>query len=453
MPTPLPKTWWNLLDESNPLSPLHPKHPLHDRVPLDRLRRVAEPFTTKPGAGLDAREPPLSQLPDGDAPFSAGIYGKSGEFDVLPFPNMEWWWNTIEAHTASGNRYFIVTDVHTIAQPLGPPQTHGTVAMFDIRSGRRWQTHGSAPMGAGRNAKYCPSGWCLMRLDPRAATFPEDIAHCSRELGVPQAELARASKSGCYVVKVETRDFSLKLYMEQHTEAVYGDSATPGWYDNNPKGQVRHWASYRSRFQTPRGRLRIGVGGSGHEQAVASGNARFDHRSLHWSAQDSRGPTAAALIERVITRPKWNWYHARLDQRLNVMAYQIWNANTRSMSKVAAAVADEKTGEVARVDPKSIRFAAPRATGHLSAPVGMKVSFDVPRGTATIPSGPYRLQFDYDTAIDWTVDYKIAPNMLFSVQEAVCAVTGSGPWGITRGTGTQEVLDMLTSLRVANTGG
>ena len=387
------------------------------------------------------RRPPLATLPEHDGSVSALLYGSAGRFDALPFPNMEWWWNTVELDASNGARYFLLTNVHSFGVPLGPPVTCGTLAVFDVRSGRRWLLRTVGSMSGDRSCSYQAPGWLLQRLDPQAPSFAGDVQRAAPLLQVNPAELARASERGGYVVSIDCHELQVQLFFEQHATALYGDAATPGWYDNNPHGLLPCWASYRSRFETPRGRLRLGPPGA-EQQRVLSGNARFDHQSVHWSIRDNGVPSPAALLQQLMNRPKWVWYHGRINGNLNVMAYLIWNVNTRTRSKLAAAIADEATGALVRLDADAVSFRFPRTTGALAAPVDAVLSLLVRKGCAAVPAGRYELTFAYDDSIDWTVDYAVGRSLVYRAQEAFCSVTGRTPLGAAHGTGTQEVLDL-----------
>ena len=394
------------------------------------------------------RKPPLVPLPEHDGCVSALLYGRTGHFDALPFPNMEWWWNAIEVEGSDGRWYFMVTNVHSFGNPLGPPITCGTVALFDVRSGRRCVSRSVGSVTADRSCAYVAPGWLLQRLDPEAPSFRADLERAAGALHVPASELARASTNGCYVVSVSSPEMEVHLYLEQHASALYGDPATPGWYDNNPHGLLPHWASYRSRFETPRGTLQQGRRSAGALLTVTGGNARFDHQSVHWSTRDNGLPSPPALVEQLLTRPKWIWYHGRVGDRLNVMAYKIWNANLRTRTKVAGAIADEASGALVTLDPSDVSFNITRTTGALAAPVDAVLTLHVREGVPAIPAGAYELQFRYDTSIDWTVDYAVGRSLAYRAQEAFCTVSGRTPSGPASGTGTQEVLD-LGGLRLA----
>ncbi|MEO8183746.1 MAG: hypothetical protein ABI895_33370 [Deltaproteobacteria bacterium] len=389
-----------------------------------------------------ARQPPLAPLPEHDGAVSAQLYGRAGHFDALPFPNMEWWWNTGEVEASNGARYFLLTNVHSFGSLLGPPVTCGTVALFDVRSGRRHTLRSVGRVSGDRSCTYQAPGWLLQRLDPESESFPADLQRAARLLRVTTAELARASERGCYVVSISAPGLEAQLYLEQHATVLYGDAATPGWYDNHPSGALPCWASYRSRFETPRGSLRLGTPAVGEATRVLGGNARFDHQSLHWSVRDNGLPSPRAFLEQLLNRPKWIWYHGRVGNRLNVMAYQIWNVNTRTRTKVAGAIADEATGALVRLDSDAVAFNIPRTTGALAAPVDAVVSLMVREGCAGVPAGSYELQFRYDTSIDWTVDYAVGRSLVYHAQEAFCTLAGRTPLGVATGTGTQEVLDL-----------
>jgi len=395
------------------------------------------------------RKPPLLGLPDHDGSLSALLYGRAGQFDTLPFPNMEWWWNTVEVEVESGARYFLLTNVHSFGTMAGPPVTCGTLAVFDVRSGQRWGLRSLGSVSGDRSCVYRAPGWLLQRLDPQAQSFSSDLQRAAEALKVNAAELARASEQGCYVASIALPELEVQLYFEQRATALYGDASTPGWYDNNPGGRLPCWASYRSRFEIPRGRVRLGSPGS-RVQHVNGGNARFDHQSVHWSTRDNGLPSPPALLEQLLNRPKWVWYHGRINERLNVMAYQIWNVNTRLKTKLAAAIADEATGALVRLGSGDMSFRFPRTTGPLSAPVDTELSLTVREGCPGVPAGSYQLRFHYDDAIDWTVDYAAGRALVFRAQEAFCSLSGRTPLGPANGTGTQEVLD-LGALKPAGT--
>ncbi len=418
--------WWNLLDPRNPLSPLHPAHPMQRR---------------QGARGAGPRRPPLVPLPEHDGAVSAQLYRNAGRLDALPAPNMEWWWNTIELDTHDGSRLFVLTNVHSFGTASRVPDTRGTVTVFDVRNGRRVAARSAGRVTGEASCKYEARGWFLQRLDPGCASYAADLRRAARLLAVGEGELARASRHGCYVIVIDTPALRARLYLEQRGTVLYGDhGGVPGWYDNNPGGAAPTWASYRSRFQVPHGQLELGA--SRHPVTVVSGHARFDHQSLHWSAEDNGPPSPAALLEQMTARPKWAWYHGRLEGGLNVMAYEIWNANTRVKSKVAASVANEHTGEVAAAHPSTIMLNVPRTHGALSAPVDAAICFDIRGGQRGVPSGRYEVRFGYDTTIDWTVDYAAGGPFVYRAQEAYCTLSGRTPVGPARGTGTQEVLDL-----------
>ncbi len=413
--------------------------------PLGLLNQKHSPSTSDRHApsGSAARRPPLLPLPEHDGAVSACLYGTPGRFDALPFPNMEWWWNTIEVDDSHGNRYFMLTNVHSFGTFVGGPSTCATIALFDTRSGARRVVRSTGKVSGDRSCTYVAPGWLLQRLDPCAPSFRSDLQRAASLLDVSPAELARASERGCYIVSVQSRELEAQVYLEQHATVLYGDRTTePGWYDNNPSGLLPHWASYRSRFETPRGRLRLSTPQGGTKFQVADGNARFDHQSVHWSTRDNGPPSLAALAEQLGSRPKWIWYHGRLGGRLNVMAYKIWNVNTNVTTKVAAAVVDEVTGELGIADPKSILFSASRTTGPLAAPTGGTLTFNLTGGCGAVPAGSYELRFDYDSSIDWSVNYAVGRFLVYRAQEAYCTVSGRTPCGPAQGTGTQEVLDL-----------
>ena len=157
---------------------------------LQSLRGELGGLAKRLGARATAeRKPPLLGLPDHDGSLSALLYGRAGQFDTLPFPNMEWWWNTVEVEVESGARYFLLTNVHSFGTLAGPPVTCGTLAVFDVRSGQRWgqcQHSWSGQRRGGQRGGRCRSrqrgggqrgGRCRSRQRGRAGAARDRTVH------------------------------------------------------------------------------------------------------------------------------------------------------------------------------------------------------------------------------------------------------------------------------------
>jgi hypothetical protein len=397
------------LDPLGPLSPLNPRHPLNP------LR-----------GQVVARRPPLGDLDDDHRSLLAKVYGR-GTLDCLPFPNMEWWWNTVDLVTDRGD-CSLISNVHLFAVP-GGWVVQGTLAVRDRETLRSFQASTSGMLDPGSTARFTANGWHLHR-DPDTNT---------------------------YRIDVHQGDLHVELLIDQGEIAHFNDADAPlGWYDNNPDGAIPYWASYRSRFGKARsGSIRLPDGTSAK---IQRGDARFDHQSVHWSPRDVSSHSPAVLGEALITRPKWLWYHLRLELeggvRLHVMAYELRNGHTERVLKRAVAIANDD-GDVMLAEPDRIRFkpSKERLPGRVAGPARMTIEFETqaPKDSDTLLRSS--LEFIGMRDQGFTVSYPVVGAAAYQAEEVVGSVAAGGrihwlgkPYRVVSGTGTLEVLDMLGSL-------
>jgi hypothetical protein len=398
------------LDPLGPLSPLNPRHPWNP------LR-----------GQVVARRPPLGALDEDHRSLLAEVYGR-GALESLPFPNMEWWWNAVDLTTDRGP-CSLISNVHLFALPRGWV-VQGTVAVRDHTTRRSFQVTTTGMLDPGSTARFTASGWHLHR-DPEANT---------------------------YRIDVHQGDFHVvDLLIDQGQIAHFNDAELPlGWYDNNPSGNIPYWASYRSRFgRAESGSIRLPDGST---TDVLGGNARFDHQSIHWSMRDVRTHSPAVLGEALITRPKWLWYHLRVElesgETFNVMAYELRNGHTDQVLKRAVAIANDQ-GDVTLAEPDRIVFkpSQARLPGRVAGPEKMVIEFDT-----LDPKDPEKLlksslAFSGRRDQGFTVNYPVVGSTAYQAEEIAGDVSAGGRlcWAgqagiVARGTGTLEVLDMVGSL-------
>lgn len=366
------------LDPLGPLSPLNPRHPLN---PLrDQVVR---------------RRPPRAHLPKDDSSLLALLYG-DGRLDNLPFPNMEWWWNATELRDSAGHELSLLSNVHLFALPTGWV-AQGTLAIRDRHTRRSFQVTTSGMLDPSARSRFTASGWHLRR------------------------------EGGAYVIDVHSGDLHVdELRLEQGNLVSFNDPGGPtGWYDANPDGAIPYWASYRSRFGTSAtGEIQLPDNTS---RTITRGHSRFDHQSVHFSPRDVRTRSPAVLGEIPLTRPAWLWYYLRVETRrgpLNVVAYELYNANTERVLKRAAAVCGDD-GVAVGADVGSVEFerSADFVPGRVAAPRRMVIRF-VTNGAAQ-RSGSRRapkpernvLTFRCEDDQGFSVNYPVAGSLVYQAGE------------------------------------
>jgi hypothetical protein len=414
----------SLLDPLGKWSPFNPRHPLN------------------PLSSLVDRQPPKGPLDDSHHSLLAEIYGDSMRV-VAPFPNMEWWWNaadfvatrstrvrgktkqTARRRSRAEHRLFsLITNVHLFALPVVGVVAQGTLAIRDKETGQTWQTHAKGELGPGTDCRFEAPGWEAFRADSR------------------------------YEFHVHADAIKAALVFEQGKVACFGDPDRPlGWYDNNPRGFIPYWASYRSRCGRATGTFSFGPTGSdgGDEWIIDSlqSHSRFDHQSLHWSLTDARALSLPALAEAVMTRPQWSWFHLRLQNQLNLMAYELRNGHSGAVLKRAGALHDDD-GHVAAIREEDLAF---RSTGKRGGKAFDIVGIDATVRGAAIESwnGEYRLDVSRYSDGDFAVSYPVFRDYRFEAKELCVTVKGQQRSGRRTvglvGSGVEEVLDLFDSLR------
>jgi len=409
------------------LSPLSPSSPLN---PLN--------------ARSLARHPPKLVLGRDHDSILAKLYGRN-ELQRIPFPNMEWWWNSMlfRAKTSTpgdlGDLFSVISDVQLYTLPGDQSLAEGTLSIRNLSKGRRFQVQTSGTLDPGRSCRFSANGWHIWR------TSDEDES---------------ALDEGVYQIEVFAPDLQVKLELTQGKVAELGDAGPGflGWTDNNPRGVIPYWVTYRSRFGKVSGTLRLP---DEKKELTVTGAAdtlenqvRFDHQSVHWSTRDVGGLSLQVLGEAAITRPAWLWYHMRFQLRskktgsvdvLNFVAYELRNGHTGSKLKQFAALTDD-SGKVTSIDPEQLTFeeSRQRIPGRVSAPRRTTIEFVSSTGLRG------KLKFTCEEGQDFTVSYPIAGALAFEAQEAIGHVEGTVQTAdeelTLEGRGTLEVLDFLKSL-------
>lgn len=404
--------------------PLGRFSPLNPRNMWNPLRTVVE------------RRPPKSALDDSHHSLLAELYGDATTLDSAPFPNMEWWWNAAECTATKGGEkktFSIITNVHLFALPLVGLVAQGTLAIRDKETGKTWQIHSKGELSPGSDCRFDAKGWSAHRTD------------------------------GHYIFNATQAELEAQLDFEQGEVACFGDAdQPPGWYDNNPKGLIPYWASYRSRFGSVSGRFVLDADQDAPEQIWTiqpqASYARFDHQSLHWSARDVGTYSLPVLAEALITRPQWSWFHLNLNKAdgqpngLNFMAYELRNGHTGVVLKRAAALNDDQ-GRVALIGDDALSF---RSSGaRLSKDFEIYgIDFTVRDAPLAAWNGDYELNVEHEDVRDFTVDYPVFKDFRYRAQELCIKVTGSQR-GERRarqshsGEGVEEVFDMFSSFGVS----
>lgn len=393
----------SLLGRFSPLSPDNPFNPLRS---------------------VTRRRPPKQALDDSHHSLLAELYGDGDRLDVAPFPNMEWWWNAADCGAVSGDehrQFSIITDVHLYALPIVGLIAQGTLAVRDKETGRTWQIHAKGQLGAGTDCRFEAPGWSAFR-SPAEYRF-----------NAVQGPLAA------------------QLQFQQGRVACFGDpEQPPGWYDNNPKGLIPYWVSYRSRFGAVSGTLVLDADGDSEQTWTidpAESRARFDHQSIHWSLRDVGSYSLPLFAEAFISRPQWSWFHLRLDGGLNVMAYELRNGHTGAVLKRAAAMSDDE-GRVALIgnDSMSIRASGKRGSKEFQIE---RIELSVKDAPVDAWNGEYRLDINRQALPDFSVDYPVIERFRYRAQELCIRATGqrrcSGRVCELRGEGVEEVLDLFSS--------
>jgi hypothetical protein len=416
------------------LSPLNAHHPLN-------------PFA----ASYAERRPPGLSLGRRHDSVLARLYGK-GALDRIPFPNMEWWWNSADfrgrVHGREPEEFSLITNVQLFSLPGGSTLAQGTLAVRNLTRRRRFQRTTEGTLDPGPSCRFSADGW-----------------HLHREGGEDDWDEDR----GTYHVDVIDDRLRVELTFSQNELTYIGDLGQDperrGWTDNNPEGNLPYWVTYRSRFGRPQGRLwlpdeeepfEIETPADRARDVARHPHVRFDHQSVHWSPRDVGGLSFDTLGEALITRPAWLWYHARFvpvegqsgpREPLNLVAYELRNGFTERVLKRFLAIADDE-GRIAVAEAEGLRFepSGPPLPGKVPAPRSMTFGFVMPGGAR----GKLTVRARDDQG--FTVKYPIAGPLTFEAQEASAQVTGRIRWqGVEReveGTGTLEVLDFLKSLSV-----
>jgi hypothetical protein len=417
---------FSMLDPLGRWSPLNPRHRLNP------LRSFVQP-----------RKPPGELSSANHCSVLASLYGNGSSLDVVPAPNMEWWWQTIDVETADVRRtrgkYSIITNVQLFGVPLMGWVAQATVAIRDMASGRLWEAHTGGAFDPGANARFTASRW---------------------RLGFENADRASAK----YVVDVAGDELELNLIIASGPLTSLGDpQGRTGWYDLNPEGLIPFWASYRSRFGSSPGTQRMKLGDK--ELSITSANARFDQQSLHFSPRDVGAFSLPVLAEAALLRPQWLWYHARLHasdaasshrNSANLMLCRVVNGHTDQTMKLAAALCDDH-GHVALIDSSTIELIQSKdeipLRGRVRAPQKLRARFKLANDEhLKWWSGQYDVTLTASGNQDWSVRYPIVGPLRYEAQEVPIGVTGSFFSADVRqkrdvtGEGTQEVLDLLKSV-------
>ncbi len=405
------------------LNPVGRHSPLNPRNAFNLLRPVVE------------RKPPKGALDDSHHSLLAELYGDATTLDKAPFPNMEWWWNAADckAKDAGGAEqdFSIITNVHLFAIPLVGLVAQGTLAIRHRQSGRTFQIHSRGEVDPGPACHFEAKDW-----------------YAKRENSVYE-----------FSAKGEAAKAALKFH--QGKVAYFGDAEHPsGWYDNNPKGLIPYWASYRSRFGKVEGWFEIELTpGTISKWTIedAKSHARFDHQSLHWSPRDVGTFTLPVLAEALITRPQWSWFHLTFPdptdttRKLNFMAYELRNGHSGNVLKRAAALNDDD-GDVALIGDELVLQTLGHRRDKAFRVTGME--FTVPESDDGLRKwhGTYSLNVERDAVKDFTVDYPVYKDFRYRAKELCVNVKGLRRSKAKRdafeGQGVEEVFDMFSSFGV-----
>jgi hypothetical protein len=404
---------FSVLDPFGPFSPLNPRNPAH---PLSTFARERQP----PLDALDDDHSSLLKKLYGDRRLE-NVFGDGVWLENVPFPNMEWWWNAIHCNATVKeeiHQLSILTNVQLFAIPFIGWVAQGTLAIRDLVTAKTWKFHIQGELSADSRCRFSANGWTLGR------NLDEERYH----------------------VDIDTDDVTADFRLNQGPAAFFGDSNLPkGWADNNPKGFIPYWASYRSRFGSPEGGGRIVLSDLEYK-LTGEGHARFDHQSLHWSPKDIGGLSPAILAEAFITRPQWLWYHASFEDRagLFLTAYQLRNGQTGKVIKAAGALCDRE-GFVRNIEPRTLIFKArDRSRNRLPG-----IEFDAPREAKwKLSGGQSSLDFAFNDSLDWTVLYPIVGPLRYRAEEACGKVTGNVAGRAVEGPILREILDLVRSIGV-----
>jgi hypothetical protein len=393
--------------------------------PFGRFSPLSPNNVFNPLRTVTHRKPPKQALDDSHHSLLAELYGDTFTLDVAPFPNMEWWWNAAECSATRGDeerKLSIITNVHLFALPIVGLVAQGTLAIRDKTSGKTWQIHSKGELSAGADCRFEASGW-------QAYRHPKG-----------------------YVFKAVQGELEANLAFGQGKVACFGDlNQPPGWYDNNPKGLIPYWASYRSRFGNVSGTLVLDADQDVPEQiwtlVPGKSHSRFDHQSLHWSARDVGAYSLPVLAEALITRPRWSWFHLRLNDELSLMAYELCNGHTATVLKRAAAINDD-AGRVALIGDDALSFRTSGKRGSKDFEIH-RIDLTVKDAPVSAWDGDYQLDVERGQVPQFTVDYPVFDKFRYRAQELCVQVKGSqrnhGKTQRLRGEGVEEVFDMFSS--------
>jgi hypothetical protein len=399
------------------------------------------------------RRPPGSMAGAGHESLLARFYGDPTSLDTVPAPNMEWWWQAIDFE-AGNTQVSVISNVQVFAVPLLGWVAQGTVAVRLLPSkpggtGTSLEVHAAGDLDPGPRAGFVAPGLRLGFLDPHT-----------------------------YRITVASSELQLELESSFGNAAWLGDpDGEAGWYDLNPKGLIPLWASYRSHFGHVRGAFTV----NGERYEAQGAAVRFDHQSLHFSPRDVRAFSIPVMAEGLLLRPRWSWYHAKLEREdgdsVNLMLCEVTNGHTGAVMKRAAALSDDE-GNTALVRSESIQLslpprerARPSLRGRVKANSTLRARFEVVAHEGRLAphwEGSYDLTFAATLDQDWTVRYPIVGRLRYEAQEVPIGVEGSlgvvnrdrvdcgahdrggarGSHVALRGRGTQEVLDMLSSVTI-----